>query len=152
MQKTEKAPRFLPPAVEEAGENHPAAADNGEKFTAPAVVEEDESSGSSTSGSEDSGTDSEGERQRREERRKRREQIIAEKAAVAAAKSIKDREDVVARLEGEKKSLEMMLEEREKQAAQEVMPSLHLLHYSLILCPHPVDIIVMNQTTAHAFP
>lgn len=81
---------------------------------------DDELSGSSSSGSEDSDYDSEEERQKREERRKRREQMIAEKAAAAAVKAIKDREDAVARLEGEKESLVKILEEREKQQAQEV--------------------------------
>lgn len=80
----------------------------------------DESSGSS-SGSEDSssGSDSEEERLRREERRKRRERAVAEKAAAAAVRAIKEREDAVARLEGEKQSLEKILEERAKQQALE---------------------------------
>lgn len=86
------------------------------------LVHDDDSSGSS-SVSEDSGTDSEDERQRMEERRKRREQMMTEKAAAAAAKAIKDREDVVAKLEEEKRSLEKILEEREKQQAQEVVCS-----------------------------
>lgn len=83
------------------------------------LVHDDDDSSGSSSGSEDSGTNSEDERQRNEERRKKKEQMIAEKAAAAAAKAIKDREDVVARLEGEKQSLEKILEEREKQQAQE---------------------------------
>lgn len=67
----------------------------------------------------DSSTDSERERQR-EERRRRREKIFAEKVAAKAVAVIKERENMVARLEGEKQSLEKIVEERAKQQAQEV--------------------------------
>ncbi|KAJ0257288.1 Golgin candidate 2 [Hirschfeldia incana] len=66
----------------------------------------------------DSSTDSERERQR-EERRRRREKVFAEKVAAKAVAVIKEREDMVARLEGEKQSLEKIVEERAKQQAQE---------------------------------
>ncbi|KAG7592098.1 Golgin subfamily A member 5 [Arabidopsis thaliana x Arabidopsis arenosa] len=66
----------------------------------------------------DSSTDSERERQR-EERRRRRERIFAEKVATKAVAVIKERENMVARLEGEKLSLEKIVEERAKQQAQE---------------------------------
>jgi hypothetical protein len=77
------------------------------------------------SGSEDS-EDSEEERRREEERTRRR----AERLAAIAARAIAKREDAVARLEGEKAGLEMLLAEREKEQAQEV----RLLHgYFLLL-------------------
>ncbi|KZV40267.1 golgin candidate 2 [Dorcoceras hygrometricum] len=63
-------------------------------------------------------SDSEIERER-EERRKRRQQILAERAAAKAVEAIQERENLVARLEGEKQSLEKMLEERAKQQVQE---------------------------------
>ncbi|KAK6127622.1 hypothetical protein DH2020_038639 [Rehmannia glutinosa] len=63
-------------------------------------------------------SDSESERER-EERRKRRQQILAERAAAKAIEAIKERENLVARLEGEKQSLEKILEERAKQQVQE---------------------------------
>lgn len=63
-------------------------------------------------------TDSEIERER-EERRRRREQILAQKAATKAVETIKERENKVARLEGEKQSLEKILQDRAKQQAQE---------------------------------
>ncbi|KAJ0047929.1 hypothetical protein Pint_17028 [Pistacia integerrima] len=63
-----------------------------------------------------SGSESEHER---EERRKRREKILAEKAAAKAVEAIKERENMAARLEGEKQSLEKILEERAKQQAKE---------------------------------
>ncbi|AAF78387.1 T10O22.16 [Arabidopsis thaliana] len=66
----------------------------------------------------DSSTDSERERQR-EERRRRRERVFAEKVATKAVAVIKERENMVARLEGEKLSLEKIVEERAKQQAQE---------------------------------
>ncbi|ESQ34987.1 hypothetical protein EUTSA_v10007004mg [Eutrema salsugineum] len=66
----------------------------------------------------DSSTDSERERQR-DERRRRREKIFAEKVATKAVEVIKERENMVARLEGEKQSLEKIVEERAKQQAQE---------------------------------
>ncbi|KAI3802314.1 hypothetical protein L1987_30444 [Smallanthus sonchifolius] len=66
----------------------------------------------------DSTSDSESERER-EERRKRREQLLAEKAAAKAIEAIKDRENLVARLEGEKQSLEKIIDERAKQQAHE---------------------------------
>ncbi|XP_057474288.1 golgin candidate 2-like [Actinidia eriantha] len=65
-----------------------------------------------------SSSDSESER-KREERRRRRAQVLAEKAAAKAIEAIKERENMVARLEGEKQSLEKILEERAKQQAQE---------------------------------
>lgn len=67
-----------------------------------------------------SSSDSESERER-EERKKQRQMILAEKAAAKAIEAIKEREDMVAKLEGEKQSLEKILEERAKQQAQEVM-------------------------------
>lgn len=66
-----------------------------------------------------SGSDSEEETWRAEERRKRREHILADKAARAAADAIKEKEDIVARLEDEKQSLEKILEERERQQAND---------------------------------
>ncbi|KAK6127638.1 hypothetical protein DH2020_038617 [Rehmannia glutinosa] len=65
-------------------------------------------------------SDSESERER-EERRKRRQQILAERAAAKALEAIKERENLVARLEGEKQSLEKILEERAKQQVQEIL-------------------------------
>ncbi|PSR84688.1 Golgin candidate like [Actinidia chinensis var. chinensis] len=65
-----------------------------------------------------SSSDSESEREK-EERRRRRAQVLAEKAAAKAIEAIKERENMVARLEGEKQSLEKILEERAKQQAQE---------------------------------
>ncbi|XP_026380819.1 golgin candidate 2-like isoform X1 [Papaver somniferum] len=79
-----------------------------------------ESEGQTGSDSDSSSSsESENERKRREERERRREQIRAEKAAAKAVEAIKERENVVARLEGEKQSLEKILEERAKQQAQE---------------------------------
>ncbi|GMI96369.1 golgin candidate 2 [Hibiscus trionum] len=79
-------------------------------------------SGASSDSDSDSGSgstsDSESERER-EERRKRRERILAERAAAKAVDAIKERENKVAKLEGEKQSLEKILEERAKQQAQE---------------------------------
>ncbi|CAN0902250.1 Golgin candidate 2 [Linum grandiflorum] len=74
------------------------------------------SDGGSDSGSEfdSSSSDSEDERER-----ERREKILAEKAIAKAAEAVKERENYVARLEGEKQSLEKILEERAKQAAEE---------------------------------
>lgn len=78
------------------------------------------SDGSSDSDTDSGSTsDSESEHER-EERRKRRERILAEKAAAKAINAIKERENIVAKLEGEKESLEKILEERAKQQAQEV--------------------------------
>lgn len=77
----------------------------------------DRESNSETDGTSSSGSESERER---EERRKRRQQILAEKAARKAVEAIKERENLVARLEGEKQSLEKILEERAKQQVQEV--------------------------------
>lgn len=65
-------------------------------------------------------SDSESERER-EERRKRKQQILAEKAAAKAIEAIKDRENLLARLEGEKQSLGKIFEERAKQQVQEVL-------------------------------
>ena len=67
-----------------------------------------------------SSSDSEYEREREIERRKRREKILAEKSAALAAQAIKERENLVARLEGERESLQKVVEERQKQQAQEV--------------------------------
>ncbi|XP_064978107.1 golgin candidate 2-like [Musa acuminata AAA Group] len=78
-------------------------------------LESDEESSDSNSASDSD----EEERQKREERRRRKEQIIAERIAAVAAEAIKEREDIVARLEGEKQSLEKLLEEREKKQAEE---------------------------------
>lgn len=72
----------------------------------------------SDSNSDSSSSESESERER-EERRKLREKILAEKAAAKAGDAIKERENMVARLEGEKQSLEKILEERAKQQVKE---------------------------------
>ncbi|XP_012572069.1 golgin candidate 2 isoform X2 [Cicer arietinum] len=78
-----------------------------------------ESDGSSDSETESGSTsDSESEHER-EERRKKRERILAERAAAKAMNAIKEKENMVAKLEGEKQSLEKILEERAKQQAQE---------------------------------
>ncbi|KAA8542814.1 hypothetical protein F0562_023966 [Nyssa sinensis] len=69
-----------------------------------------------TDSASNSDSESEGER---EERRRRRELILAEKEAAKAVEAIKERENMVARLEGERQSLEKILEERAKQQAQE---------------------------------
>ncbi|KAL6178225.1 hypothetical protein ACLB2K_049744 [Fragaria x ananassa] len=75
--------------------------------------------GSSESDSDSgSSSDSESEREK-EERRKQREKILAEKAAAKAVEAIKERENTVARLEGEKQSLEKILEVQVKEQAQE---------------------------------
>lgn len=80
-----------------------------------------ESDGSSDSDIESgSSSDSESEHER-EERRKKRERILAERAAAKAINAIKEKENMVAKLEGEKQSLEKILEERAKQQAQEVI-------------------------------
>ncbi|XP_059641834.1 golgin candidate 2 [Cornus florida] len=77
------------------------------------------SDGGSASETDSASTsDSESERDR-EERRRRRDLILAEKAAAKAVEAIRERENMVARLEGEKQSLEKILEERAKQQAQE---------------------------------
>ncbi|CAI9787206.1 unnamed protein product [Fraxinus pennsylvanica] len=76
----------------------------------------DEESDSETDST--SSSDSERERERAE-RIKRRQQILAERAAAKAVEAIKDRENLVAKLEGEKQSLEKILEERAKQQVQE---------------------------------
>lgn len=68
--------------------------------------------------SDSSSSESESERER-EERRKLREKILAEKAAAKAGNAIKEHENMVARLEGEKQSLEKILEERAKQQVKE---------------------------------
>ncbi|XP_038704921.1 golgin candidate 2-like [Tripterygium wilfordii] len=80
----------------------------------------DEGSDFDTDSGFGSTSDSESERGR-EQRRMWREKILAEKAAGKAVQAIKEREDMVARLEGEKQSLEKILEERSKQQAQEVI-------------------------------
>ncbi|PRQ15913.1 putative Golgin subfamily A member 5 protein [Rosa chinensis] len=75
--------------------------------------------GSSESDSDSgSSSDSESEREK-EERRKQRQKILAEKAAAKAVEAIKEKENTVARLEGEKQSLEKILEVQVKQQAQE---------------------------------
>uniref|UniRef100_A0A5B7B5F3 Putative golgin candidate 2 n=1 Tax=Davidia involucrata TaxID=16924 RepID=A0A5B7B5F3_DAVIN len=71
----------------------------------------------SASKSDSESDDEREERSRR--RRRRREKILAEKKAAKAVEAIKERENMVARLEGEKQSLEKILEERAKQHAQE---------------------------------
>ncbi|XVF53794.1 hypothetical protein PTKIN_Ptkin05aG0127400 [Pterospermum kingtungense] len=77
------------------------------------------SDGSSDSDSGSTSTsDSESEHER-EERRRRKERILAERAVAKAVEAIKERENMVARLEGEKQSLEKILEERAKQQAEE---------------------------------
>lgn len=83
----------------------------------PSLPSEEESNSETDS---TSSSDSESERER-EERRKRKQQILAEKAAAKAIEAIKERENLVARLEGEKQSLEKMLEERAKRHVQEVL-------------------------------
>lgn len=75
--------------------------------------------GSASETDSTSTSDSEIEREK-EERRMRKAQILAEKAAAKALEAIKERENMVARLEGEKESLEKILEERANQQAQEV--------------------------------
>ncbi|KAF5198718.1 Golgin candidate [Thalictrum thalictroides] len=78
------------------------------------------SDGTSASDTDSSSTsDSEKERERKAERARKRERILAEKAAAKAIEVIKEQENIVARLEGEKQSLDKMLEERAKQQAQE---------------------------------
>ncbi|KAA8541340.1 hypothetical protein F0562_025303 [Nyssa sinensis] len=78
----------------------------------------DSSDGGSDSETDSASTsDSESEHEREEKRR--REQLLAEKAVAKAVEAIKERENMVARLEGEKQSLEKILEERAKQQAQE---------------------------------
>ncbi|XP_052181226.1 golgin candidate 2 [Diospyros lotus] len=74
--------------------------------------------GSDSETSSTSSSDSESQRER-EERKQRRAQILAEKAAAKAVEAVKERENVVARLEGEKQSLEKIVEERAKQQARE---------------------------------
>ncbi|MBA0806492.1 hypothetical protein Gohar_005943, partial [Gossypium harknessii] len=77
------------------------------------------SDGSSDSDSDsDSSSGSESELER-EERRRRKQRILAERAAAKAIEAIKERENMVAKLEGEKQSLEKILEERAKQQAKE---------------------------------
>ncbi|KAK9996598.1 hypothetical protein SO802_021284 [Lithocarpus litseifolius] len=66
-----------------------------------------------------SGSTSDSESENEREEKKRREKILAEKLAARAVEAIKERENVVARLEGEKQSLEKILEDRAKQQAQE---------------------------------
>lgn len=88
------------------------------KRSSSSMSDEDSSESGSGSGS-GSSSGSESERER-EERRKRKEKILAEKAAARAVEAIKERENMVARLEGEKESLEKILDERAKQQAKEV--------------------------------
>ncbi|KAF9594924.1 hypothetical protein IFM89_035488 [Coptis chinensis] len=78
------------------------------------------SDGTSASESDSSSTsDSEKEREKKARRERRRERVVAVKAAAKAVEVIKEHENIVARLEGEKQSLEKILEERAKQQAQE---------------------------------
>lgn len=77
----------------------------------------DEQSDSETNSS--STSDSDNDNERKLERRKKRERRRAEQAAAKAIEAIKELENVVARLEGEKQSLEKILDERQKQQAQE---------------------------------
>ncbi|NP_001145289.1 Golgin candidate 2-like [Zea mays] len=89
--------------------------DGGDREDGKSVASESGSDEDSDgSGSEDS-EDSEEERRREEERTRRR----AERLAAMAARAIAEREDAVARLEGEKAGLEKLLAEREKEQAQE---------------------------------
>ncbi|KAK1302762.1 Golgin candidate 2 [Acorus calamus] len=94
---------------------------HGEESEAPVKVLDQPATSSGSSGVSDSGSssDSENERREREERRKRRERLLAERVAARAAEAIKRRENVVAKLEGEKQSLEKIVEERVKQQVQE---------------------------------
>lgn len=78
------------------------------------------SNGESDSDSDSSASTSDSESEReREERKRQMEQIIAERKTAKAIAAIKERENVVARLEGEKESLEKMLEDRAKQQEKE---------------------------------
>ncbi|KAK4744168.1 hypothetical protein SAY87_010480 [Trapa incisa] len=79
----------------------------------------DVGSESETESGATSDSDSEDERQRREQRRRRKEKIFAEKIAAKAVESIRERENMIARLEGEKQSLEKIIEERAKQQVEE---------------------------------
>lgn len=91
----------------------------------------------------DSGSTSDSESENeREEKKRRREKILAEKLAARAVEAIKERENVVARLEGEKQSLEKILEDRAKQQAQEVQ-LFRFCYYSLIFVGF---ILVMRLT------
>nr|CAD1817171.1 unnamed protein product [Ananas comosus var. bracteatus] len=69
--------------------------------------------------------------------------------AAVAAEAIKEREETVARLEGEKQSLEKMLEEREKEQAQEASE----LQTSMIETMEAVEIEKQkhNSTRMEAF-
>ncbi|XVF50480.1 hypothetical protein PTKIN_Ptkin04bG0104600 [Pterospermum kingtungense] len=78
----------------------------------------DGSSDSDSDSDSDSTFDSESEHER-VERRRRKERILAERAAAKALEAIKEKENIVSRLEGEKQSLEKIVEERAKQQAQE---------------------------------
>ncbi|XP_047070214.1 golgin candidate 2-like [Lolium rigidum] len=75
-----------------------------------------ESGSGSDEDSDGSGSDDSEEERRREEERSRRR---AERLAAMAARAIAEREESVARLEGEKTSLEKLLAMREKEQAQE---------------------------------
>ncbi|XP_023515724.1 golgin candidate 2-like [Cucurbita pepo subsp. pepo] len=77
-------------------------------------------SGGSSGSDSDSGSASDAEIEReREEIKRRRQKILAEKAAAKAMEAIKEHEDLVARLEGEKQSLEKILEDRARKQAEE---------------------------------
>ncbi|XP_043702856.1 golgin candidate 2-like isoform X1 [Telopea speciosissima] len=94
----------------------------------------DEESDSDTDSA--STSDSENERERRAEKARQRERIMAERAAAKAIEAIKERENIVARLEGEKQSLEKILEERARQQAQEASE----LQMSMIETMEAVDL------------
>ncbi|KAK6942536.1 Golgin subfamily A member 5 [Dillenia turbinata] len=76
----------------------------------------DEKSDSESDSGSTSGSESERER---EERARKRKEILAAKAAAKAAEAVKQRENLVAKLEGEKESLVKILEERAKQQVKE---------------------------------
>lgn len=88
-------------------------------------VAADSGSESESESDSDSSYDSEEEKRRREERRKRREERLAE----LAAKALREKEELVARMEGEKRSLERVLQEREREQAHQVLV---YISYSLI--------------------
>ncbi|CAK9139833.1 unnamed protein product [Ilex paraguariensis] len=85
-----------------------------EKKGSSLANESESDSDTDTASTSDSESDHE-----REEMKRRRQQILAAKAAAKALAAIKERENMVARLEGEKQSLEKIIEERAKQQAQE---------------------------------
>ncbi|KAK4752567.1 hypothetical protein SAY87_021365 [Trapa incisa] len=74
---------------------------------------------SETESGSTSDSDSEDEIQKRVERRRRKEKIFSEKVVAKAIEAIIERENMIARLEGEKQSLEKIIEERAKQQVEE---------------------------------